>query len=323
MHAIPLDFELITLGVLVAILLADVLLVARRPHIPSVKESAGWVAFYAGLAVIFGFSLLASAGTERAGQFFAGWLTEYSLSMDNLFVFVIIMARLAVPKKYQQEILMIGIVMSLVLRAIFIFLGAAIINAFSEIFYVFGAFLIYTAVHQLRRKEEDDEETETKLTRFLTKRINYSPEFVGMKLRTEIEGKKTFTPLVVVLITIAFTDIMFAFDSIPAIFGITTDPFIVFTANLFALMGLRQLYFLLGALIERLRFLEYGISAILAFIGFKLIAHAMHENSLPFINGGKGIKWAPEISTTTSLVVIVICLAVSAGASLFIAKKQK
>jgi len=320
---IPSWFELATLGVLVLILLADVLVIARRPRVPSVKESAAWVSFYALLAVIFGFSLIATSTGERAGQFFAGWLTEYSLSMDNLFVFVIIMARLAVPKKHQQEVLMIGIVMSLVLRAGFIFAGAAIIKAFSEIFYLFGAFLIYTAIHQLRRDEESDEESESRLTQFLQKRISYSPKFIGMKIRANVNGKKTFTPLIVVLITLAFTDIMFAFDSIPAIFGITTDPFIVFTANIFALMGLRQLYFLLGALIERLRFLEYGISAILAFIGFKLIAHAMHENELPFINGGKSIEWAPEVSTTTSLIVILVCLGVSAAASLLNVKKEK
>jgi tellurite resistance protein TerC len=174
----------------------------------------------------------------------------------------------------------------------------------------------------LFRSEQDDEESESKLTKFLSKRIAYTETYEGMKLRTSVNGKKTFTPIIVVFITLALTDVMFAFDSIPAIFGITTDGFIVLTANIFALMGLRQLYFLLGSLIERLRFLEYGISAILAFIGFKLVAHAMHENELPFINGGKHIDWAPEISTETSLIVIVACLIFSAGASLIIKKKD-
>ena len=321
-HSIPVWFEIATIAVLVAILLIDVFVIARRPHEPSTKESALWVGFYALLAVIFGTFLAFTSDGTRASEFFAGWLTEYSLSIDNLFVFVIIMARFAVPKKYQQEVLMFGIIMSLVLRAIFIFLGVAILNAFSGIFYIFGAFLIYTAIHQLFRSEETDEESESKLTRFLNKRIAYTETYDGMKLRTMVDGKKTFTPIIVVFITLALTDVMFAFDSIPAIFGITTDGFIVLTANIFALMGLRQLYFLLGSLIERLRYLEYGISAILAFIGFKLVSHAMHVNELPFINGGKHIDWAPEISTETSLIVIVVCLVVSAGASLFIKKKD-
>ena len=321
-HSIPVWFEIATIAVLVAILLIDVFVIARRPHEPSTKESALWVGFYALLAVIFGTFLAFTSDGTRASEFFAGWLTEYSLSIDNLFVFVIIMARFAVPKKYQQEVLMFGIIMSLILRAIFIFLGVAILNAFSGIFYIFGAFLIYTAIHQLFRSEDTDEESESKLTKFLSKRIAYTETYDGMKLRTMVDGKKTFTPIIVVFITLALTDVMFAFDSIPAIFGITTDGFIVLTANIFALMGLRQLYFLLGSLIERLRYLEYGISAILAFIGFKLVSHAMHVNELPFINGGKHIDWAPEISTETSLIVIVVCLVVSAGASLFIKKKD-
>lgn len=286
------------------------------------RESALWVSFYALLAVIFGISLGVYSGAEFAGQFFAGWLTEYSLSVDNLFVFIIIFSRFAVPKKYQQEVLMVGVILALILRAIFIFLGAAIVERFTDIFYLFGAFLLYTAYHQLKRKKDDEEESESKLTKFLSKRIAYSETYDGMKLRTLINGKKTFTPMIVVFITIALTDVMFAFDSIPAIFGITTEWFIVLTANIFALMGLRQLYFLLGGLMERLRYLEYGIAAILGFIGFKLITHAMHENALPFINGGEPIKWAPEISTTTSLVVIVICIVVSATASLLVTKKK-
>jgi tellurite resistance protein TerC len=321
-HSIPVWFETATIVALVAILLADVFIIARRPHEPSTKESSLWVGFYALLAGIFGTVLALTSGGARASEFFAGWLTEYSLSVDNLFVFVIIMARFAVPKKYQQEVLMVGIIMSLVLRAVFIFLGVAILNAFTGIFYLFGAFLIYTAIHQLFRSEDDDEESESKLTKFLSKRIAYTQAYEGMKLRTVVSGKKTFTPIIVVFITLALTDVMFAFDSIPAIFGITTDGFIVLTANIFALMGLRQLYFLLSSLIEKLRFLEYGISAILAFIGFNLVAHAMHENQLPFINGGHHIEWAPAISTETSLIVIVVCLTLSAGASLIFKKKD-
>lgn len=322
-HPIPVWFEAASITVLVLILLADFLVILKRPHVPSTKESALWVGAYATLAVIFGFMLLAFSGADRSSEFFAGWLTEYSLSVDNLFVFVIIMTRFAVPKKLQQEVLMVGIVMSLILRGAFIFAGVAILENFKGVFYIFGAFLIYTAIHQLFRSEEGDEESESKLTKFLSQRIAYTETYDGVKLRTNVNGKKTFTPMLIVFITIALTDVMFAFDSIPAIFGITTDAFIVLTANIFALMGLRQLYFLLGGLIEKLRFLEYGISAILAFIGFKLMAHAMHVNELPFINGGKPIEWAPEIETSTSLIVIVVCLVVSAGASLIVAKKQK
>lgn len=218
---------------------------------------------------------------------------------------------------------MVGIIMALVLRGLFILVGAALIEQFSGIFYIFGAFLLYTAYHQAFRNEADDEETESKLIKFLRKRVQVSDHFDGAKIRTVVNGKKVLTPMIVVFAAIAITDVMFAFDSIPAIFGITTDPFIVFTANVFALMGLRQLYFLLGGLLDKLEYLKYGISFILAFIGFKLIAHAMHENELPFINGGEHIDWAPDISSNTSLLVIVLAIAVSAGLSLISASRKK
>jgi tellurite resistance protein TerC len=232
------------------------------------------------------------------------------------------MTRFNVPKKYQQEVLMVGIIMALVLRGIFILIGAALIEQFSGIFYLFGAFLLYTAYHQAFRSHDDDEETESKLITMLRKRIHVSNDFDGSKIRTLVNGKKVFTPMIVVFAAIALTDVMFAFDSIPAIFGITTDPFIVFTANVFALMGLRQLYFLLGGLLDKLEYLKYGISFILAFIGFKLIAHAMHENQLPFINGGEHIEWAPDISSNVSLAVIVASIVVSAAISLISAKRK-
>ena len=313
--ALPAWFEIGSLVVLTAILVADLLIIFKRPHIPSMKEAALWVGFYALLAIAFGGAILALGDIEHAGQFYAGWLTEYSLSIDNLFVFVIIMSRFAVPKKYQQEVLMVGIIMALVLRAIFIVLGAALIENFSWIFYIFGAFLLYTAWHQAFRSHEDEEETESKLIAFLRKRITMSPEYDGAKIRTVHNGKKMFTPMIVVFITIAITDVIFAFDSIPAIFGITTSPFLVFAANVFALMGLRQLYFLLGGLLDKLEYLKYGIAFILGFIGVKLVLHAMHVNELPFINGGEPIAWAPEISTVTSLLVIVSAMAVATIAS--------
>jgi tellurite resistance protein TerC len=317
-----LSFEIISMVVLTGILLADVLLIFKRPHIPSAKESTLWVLFYAALAVAFGFVLWNLFGASKATEFFAGWLTEYSLSLDNLFVFVIIMTRFAVPKKYQQEVLMVGVVLALILRGIFIAVGAALIESFSAIFYVFGAFLLYTAWHQAFRSHDDEEESESKLIVWLRKRIEVSKDYDGAKIRTVQDGRKMFTPMLVVFIAIAATDVMFAFDSIPAIFGITTDPFIVFTANVFALMGLRQLYFLLGGLLDKLEYLKYGIAFILGFIGFKLVSHAMHVNELPFINGGKHIYWAPEISTDTSLMVIVGSIVISAAASLISARRK-
>ena len=313
---LPVLFEVVTLIVLVLILVADLILAYRRPHIPSTRESALWVGLYVGLALVFALLMLILADAEHAGQFIAGWVTEYSLSIDNLFVFVIIMTRFSVPRKYQQEVLMVGIVIALILRGIFILLGAQLIENFSWIFYIFGAFLVYTAIQQVRQSHDDMEDTENGVIRFLRKRIAITDTYDGGKLRTVIDGKKVFTPILVVFVAIGTTDLIFALDSIPAIFGITTDPFLVFTANIFALMGLRQLYFLLGDLIDKLVYLHYGIAFILAFIGVKLVFHALHENELPFINGGQHIEWAPEISTWTSLAVIIASMAIATIASL-------
>ena len=313
---IPAWFEIGSLVVLSLILIADLLLVVRRPHVPSPRESALWVGFYVALPLVVAGLMFAFVGPQAGGEFVAGWLTEYSLSIDNLFVFVIIMAQFAVPKKMQQEVLMIGIILALLFRGVFILLGAALIENFSWIFYIFGLFLLITAGQQAFSGREDDEERENALIRFLRRRIAITDEYHGMKMRTVVDGKKVFTPLLIVLIAIGTTDLIFALDSIPAIFGITQSPFIVFTANVFALMGLRQLYFLLGHLVDKLEYLKYGIAFILAFIGVKLIFHAMHENELPFINGGEHIEWAPEIDTVTSLLVIVATMAVAVIASL-------
>jgi len=314
--ALPAWFEITSFVVLLLILAADLVLAYKRPHIPSTRESALWVSFYVVLALIFAGLMLWQGSVDHAAEFIAGWVTEYSLSIDNLFVFVIIMARFSVPRKYQQEILMVGIIIALVLRGVFILLGAQLIENFSWIFYIFGAFLLYTAVRQVFETHDDMEETESGVIRFLRKRIPITNEFDGAKLRTVIDGKKVFTPILVVFIAIGTTDLVFALDSIPAIFGITQDPFIVFTANVFALMGLRQLYFLLGDLIDKLEYLHYGIAFILGFIGVKLFFHALHENEVPFINGGQKVEWAPEISTWTSLAVILSALAVAVAASL-------
>ncbi len=312
---IPLWFEIGSYVALLLIITADVFLAYRRPHVPSTRESALWITFYVALALIFAGLMLVFAGTEHAGQFVAGWLTEYSLSIDNLFVFLIIMARFSVPRKYQQEILMVGIILALLFRGIFILLGAALISNFSWIFYIFGLFLLYTAANQAFTSHDDEAETENKLIRMLRRRIAITDGYEGAKLRTVVDGKRVFTPVLIVFIALGTTDLVFALDSIPAIFGITQEPFIVFTANVFALMGLRQLYFLLGDLVEKLVYLKYGIAAILAFIGVKLFLHALHENELPFINGGHHVEWAPEIDTFTSLGVIVGAMAVAVVAS--------
>ena len=312
---LPLAFEVASLVILTIILVADLAIVYMRPHVPSIREATLWVVFYVGLALVFALLMLIVGGGEHAGQFLAGWLTEYSLSIDNLFVFVLIMARFSVPRTYQQEVLMAGIIIALVLRGIFILLGAQLIENFSWIFYIFGAFLIYTAIRQAVGSEGDDA-SENSLVRYLRRHIRISPNFDGSKIRTTIDGQRFFTPLLIVLIAIGTSDLIFALDSIPAIFGITHSPFIVFTANVFALMGLRQLYFLLGGLLERLEYLKYGIAFILFFIGIKLVLHALHNNEVPFVNGGEGFEWAPEIDTWTSLAVIIVSMAVATVASL-------
>lgn len=310
---IPVWFEIGTYVVLALILAFDIILAFKRPHIPTTRESALWISFYVFLALVFAGSLLLLGDAEHAGQFVAGWLTEYSLSIDNLFVFLIIMARFSVPRKYQQELLMVGIILALIFRGIFILLGAALISNFSWVFYLFGLFLVYTAANQAFSRHE--EETENKLIQFMRRRIPITEQFDGAKLKTSINGRRMFTPVIIVLIALGTTDLVFALDSIPAIFGITTEPFLVFTANVFALMGLRQLYFLLGDLVEKLVYLKYGIAFILAFIGVKLFLHALHENELPFINGGQHVEWAPEIGTLASLGVIVAAMAVAVIAS--------
>jgi tellurite resistance protein TerC len=318
---VPLPFELISLGVIVLILIADIVLAYRRPHVPSTRESTLWVVFYVALALVFALVLLIADGPTHATEFVAGWLTEYSLSIDNLFVFIVIMSGFAVPKKRQQEVLMVGIILALIFRGIFILVGAQLIENFSWIFYIFGAFLIYTAITQAFGDEHGDQ-TDTALIRFAKRHLSVTDEYDGGKLRTTVNGTRMFTPILIVLIAIGATDVLFALDSIPAIFGITDSAFIVYTANIFALMGLRQLYFLLGDLVERLKYLKYGIAFILAFIGVKLILHALHDNELPFLNGGEHITAVPEIGTGLSLIVIVVSMAVATVASVISIKRD-
>lgn len=290
----------------------------RVAHEPTFKESATWSAFYIGLAILFGFGIWWYWGGQFGGEYFAGYVTEKALSVDNLFVFTVIMSSFAVPRIYQQKLLLIGIVMALVMRAAFIAVGAAAINAFSWVFYLFGLFLILTAVKLAREsghEREAEVERENRLVTFVRRFIPTTDTYDGDKFLTRVNGQRAATPMLLALVAIGFTDLLFALDSIPAIYGLTEEPYIVFTANAFALMGLRQLYFLIGGLLDRLVYLSAGLAIILGFIGIKLVLHALHKNTLPFINGGEYVD-VPEISTGLSISVIGAVLLITTVASL-------
>ena len=304
-----------TFVVLGIFFVVDLLIIGRRPHIPSTKECIQHIAFFVVMALIFGGCIWFFAGSSPAIEFYSGWLTEYSLSIDNLFVFVIIMSNFAVPKIYQKYVLSVGITVALVLRGCFILVGSAIIERFTWVFFLFGAFLIYTAIGLVRGDDSDEEYQENAVIRTMKKFVKVSDDYDGEKLRTTRNGVRYWTPMLIVFIAIGTTDVMFAFDSIPAIFGLTKDPFIVFTSNVFALLGLQQLYFLLGALLDKLVYLPLGLAVVLGFIGVKLIMEALHGNSLPFLNGGQPISWVPEIPTFLSLAVIVVSIGTAAVAS--------
>ncbi|AZZ81996.1 tellurium resistance protein TerC [Gordonia alkanivorans] len=315
---VSLSLWLITVAVILGLFVFDFFSHVRVPHAPSLKESGTWSAVYISLAIAFGAFVWWKWGGTFGGEYFAGYVTEKALSVDNLFVFVIIMAKFAVPPEYQQKVLLLGIVMALGMRAVFIAVGAAAINAYSWVFYLFGAFLIFTAVKLLRESDdpvEHEEQRETRLERFVKRFLRTHDSYDRDKLFTRVNGKRLATPMLMVLIVIGFTDLLFALDSIPAIYGLTSEPYLVFTANAFALMGLRQLYFLLGGLLDRLVYLSIGLSIILAFIGTKLVLHALHENTLSFVNGGEHVS-VPEISTPLSLSVILGVLVVTTVASL-------
>jgi tellurite resistance protein TerC len=317
MNVTPLIW-LITGAVILGLFAFDLIFHVRKPHDPTFRESAVWSAIYLGLALAFGLVVWWRWDGNFAGEYYAGFVTEWALSVDNLFVFTIIMASFAVPREQQQKVLLIGILMALGMRGIFIALGAAAINAYSWVFYLFGAFLIYTAVSLVRgsgHEREVEKERESRIISVVRRFLPTTEEYDGAKLITKIDGKRLVTPLLLALIAIGFTDILFALDSIPAIYGLTREPYIVFTANAFALMGLRQLYFLIGGLLDRLIYLSYGLAIILAFIGVKLVMHALHENKVPFINGGEHVK-VPEIPTFISLAVIAVVLLVTTAASL-------
>ncbi|MEZ5159506.1 MAG: TerC family protein [Marmoricola sp.] len=323
MHVSPLAWW-ITIGVTVVIFIIDIFIIGRRPHVPSRREVTVALVGYVALAVAFGIGVYFMYGTKYSAEFFAGWLTEYSLSIDNLFIFLIIMAKFAVPKQYQQSALLVGIVIALVMRAIFIVAGAHAINNFSWVFYLFGIFLIYTAIKLSRENADEDEEyEENRLIKWLEAKFPATSEWHGTAIFVREKGKLLITPMFIVILALGTTDLLFALDSIPAIYGLTKEPYLVLTANIFALMGLRQLYFLIGGLLERLIYLSYGLAFLLFFIGVKLVLHAMHENELPFINGGESIEWAPEIPIWVSLLVIVVTLGVTAGLSLLASRESK
>lgn len=309
----------LTIVGVVGLMVFDFYAHVRTPHEPTFRESAFWSVFYIALALVFGVGLLLVWGPSHGGEYFAGYVTEKSLSVDNLFVFLIIMTRFAVPRIYQQKVLLVGVAIALLLRGLFIWAGAAAIEQFSWVFYLFGAFLIYTAV-KLAREDHDSEAPsefhENRLLRLVRRVLPSTPEYRSDRLTVVEGGKRLVTPMLIVMVAIGSTDVLFALDSIPAIYGLTKEPYIVFTTNAFALLGLRQLYFLLGGLLQRLVYLSEGLSFILAFIGVKLVLEALHTNELPFVNGGEPVSWAPEIPIWLSLTVILGTLTVATVASL-------
>ena len=306
---VPVWLWFATIAGILVLLAADLVIVDHNPHAIRVGEAAKWVVFYVSCAVLFGLGILMFFGGTYAGEYFAGYITEYSLSVDNLFVFVIIMTTFGVPAIHQHKVLLFGILAALVLRGLFIAAGAAVIEQFEWVFYLFGAFLLYTGWRLAFRGESDEEEEfrENAALRVVRRFLPVTDDYHGAAVFARIDGKRFVTPMLVVMLAIGTTDILFALDSIPAIFGLTKEPFLVFSSNAFALMGLRQLYFLLGGLLNRLIYLDTGLAVILGFIGVKLILEALH---------GQGFSWAPEIGIVTSLAVIVLVLAITTVLSL-------
>jgi TerC family integral membrane protein len=303
----------ITVVVLLAIIALDLTVIARRNRTVTIKDATRWVIFYVSLAALFAVGLFLFYPGAAGSEFVAGYITEYSLSVDNLFVFVIIMARFKVPALAEDKVLYIGIIVSLLLRTIFIAAGAAAIAAASWVFYLLGAFLIYTAVRLALEGENDETDfKENAVLRGLRSILPLSPDYDGSRLVTRADGRRMLTPMVIVISAIGMANVIFALDSIPAIFGLTQDAYIIFTANALALMGLRQLYFLIGGLLERIVYLNVGLSVILAFIGVKLIIEALHGSHIDRI----GPVPLPEIGTFTSLGFIVATLAVTTVVSL-------
>ncbi|HZS22292.1 MAG TPA: TerC family protein [Pseudonocardiaceae bacterium] len=314
---------LATVAGLGALFALDLIIVDRKPHAVGIAEATRWVIFYLVCAVAFGLGIWLFSGSGFAVEFAAGYLTEYSLSVDNLFIFVIIMTAFRVPIIQQHRVLLIGIVLALAMRGLFIAAGAALISHFSWVFYLFGALLIYLGWRQIQQRKHDPTFQENAALRALRKLIPVTDDYEGSRLTVVRAGKRWFTPMIVVMVAIGSVDLVFALDSIPAIFGLTQEPFLVFTANAFALMGLRQLYFLIGGLLSRLVYLSIGLGVILGFIGVKLVLDALNDNSIPLLNDGQPLDWVPTVGIELSLGVIVAVLLVTAGASILTTSRRR
>jgi tellurite resistance protein TerC len=314
MSATPLAWGL-SIALIVALLLYDFFFHVRTAHVPTLREATLWSSAYVGIALAFGVAVWVFGGTQMGTEYFAGYITEKALSVDNVFVFLVLMTSFKVPREDQQKVLLVGIVIALVARTGFILLGAALIEMFAWVFYIFGLVLLVTAGNLLRPEDVDETRGDNIMVRTARRIFHTTDYYDGDRLFTFHEGRRALTPMLLVMVAIGGTDILFALDSIPAIFGLTTNVFIVFTATAFSLLGLRQLFFLIDGLLERLIYLSYGLALVLGFIGVKLFLHALHENNLPFINDGQPVR-VIEIGTGTSLLVIVGILLVTVAASL-------
>ncbi len=306
----------LTILVIIGLLAFDFFFHVRKAHEPTIKEAALWSAIYVGLALLFGVVVLIFGGPQMGSEYFAGYVTEKALSVDNLFVFLVIMGSFAVPRKDQQKVLLFGIVFALIARSAFIFAGKALIENFSFMFYLFGLILLVTAGKLLAPENEGDDEANNFIIRLAKKYLRTTDHYDGDKLFTHEDGKRVLTPMLLVMVAIGGTDVLFALDSIPAIYGLTTDVYIVFTATAFSLMGLRQLYFLIEGLLDRLIYLKYGLALVLGFIGVKLILEALHTNQLPFINEGENVN-VFTFTAATSLPIILGLLTLTVLVSLY------
>ena len=313
-------------GIIATMIVVDIVGHVRTPHEPTLKEATWWSVTYIAIALIFGAIVWAVWGPQYGQEYLGGYITEKALSIDNLFVFVIILSTFRVPRKNQQEVLLAGIVIALVLRLIFILAGAALIENFSWVFYIFGAWLLWTAISQVREGSSDDDDEEYRppsIVRWVSKVVPVTDGFVGSRMLYRHGGRTYVTPMLLCVIAVGTADVMFAVDSIPAIYSLTNEAYLVFAANAFSLLGLRQLYFLIDGLLDRIIFLHYGLAAILGFIGFKLINHALHTNELPFINGGQPIVAVPEPNIAFSLGFIVVTILITVAASLAVSRSRR